>query len=309
MSPASSLSDNHRGILYMLACSACFIVNDMFVKLASDDIPVPQIIVIRSLIALPLVIVYCWHRGVFRRLAAFRDHFLWWRTAAELGGTATYLSALARLDIAVSTAITQMTPLAVTAGAAIFFGEKVGWRRWSAISVGFVAVVIVIRPGTEGFTAWSLLALVTVGFVVFRDLTSRRMGDWVDPIAVTLVSMTTLVPLGLAMSMLEPWQPLTASALLYCAGAAVTLSVAYVFVISAVRLGEVSVVAPFRYSVLLWAIVIQILVFSVWPDRLTLLGSAILVATGLYTIYREAKVKGRAAAELTTVPATVPPPA
>jgi drug/metabolite transporter (DMT)-like permease len=237
---------------------------------------------------------------VFRRLAAFRDRFLWWRTAAELGGTAAYLTALARLDIAVSTAITQMTPLAVTAGAALFFGENVGWRRWSAIAVGFVAVLIVIRPGTEGFSSWSLLALLTVGFVVFRDLTSRSMGAWVDPIAVTLVSMLTLVPLGLAMSIFEPWQPITARALLYCAGASVTLS--------AVRLGEVSVVAPFRYSVLLWAIVIQIVVFSVWPDRLTLLGSAVLVATGLYTIYREAKVKGRAAAELTAVPATVPPP-
>jgi drug/metabolite transporter (DMT)-like permease len=309
MLPASSSSDNYRGILYMLACCACFITNDMFVKLASDDIPVPQIIVLRSLIALPLVVVYCWHRGVFRRLAAFRDRFLWWRTAAELGGTATYLTALARLDIAVSTAITQLTPLAVTAGAAIFFGENVGWRRWSAIAVGFLAVMIVIRPGMAGFSPWSLLALATVAFVVFRDLTSRSMSDAVDPIAVTLVSIVTLVPLGLAMSVFEPWQPVTGLTLLYCAGAAVTLSVAYVFVISAVRLGEVSVVAPFRYSVLLWAILIQILVFAVWPDQLTLIGSAVLVATGLYTIYREAKVKGRAAAELTAVPATVPPPA
>jgi drug/metabolite transporter (DMT)-like permease len=307
MSPRPPQSDNARGILYMLACCIGFITNDMFVKLASEDIPIPQVIVIRSVIALPLVVLYCWHRGIFASLWKLRDRFLWWRTAAELGGTAAYLTALARMDIAVSTAITQTTPLAVTAGAALFFGEKVGWRRWSAIAIGFVAVLIIIRPGTAGFSPWSLLALLTVAFVVVRDLTSRRMAAWIDPIAVAFISLAALIPLGLALSAFEPWQPLTNLALLYCLGAAVALTIAYVLVVSAVRFGEISVVAPFRYSVLLWAILIQIAVFSVWPDSLTLIGSAILVATGLYTVYREHRIKGDHVPLSAGVTATAPP--
>jgi drug/metabolite transporter (DMT)-like permease len=307
MPPAKALSENYRGIVYMVSASTLFIFNDTFVKLASADIPVPQIIVLRSLIALPLVVLFCWRQGVLGNLLAMRDRFLWLRTLGELGGTAAYLTALARLEIANITAIAQTTPLAVTAAAALLMGEKVGIRRWSAIFIGFLAVLLVIRPGMEGFNAWSLLVLLTVGFVVLRDLSSRAMAETVQPLAVTIVSLAALIPLGLAMSPFEPWRPLTAPALLYCAGSALTLCVAYVLIVRAMRHGEISVVAPFRYIFLIWAIIIQIVVFAVWPDFLTLLGSAILVATGIYTVYRERKVKG-AAAPLTAAPATVPPP-
>ncbi len=307
MPPAKALSENYRGIVYMVSASTLFIFNDTFVKLASADIPVPQIIVLRSLIALPLVVLFCWRQGVLGNFLAMRDRFLWLRTLGELGGTAAYLTALARLELANVTAIAQTTPLAVTAAAALLMGEKVGIRRWSAIFIGFLAVLLVIRPGMEGFNAWSLLVLLTVGFVVLRDLSSRAMAETVQPLTVTIVSLAALIPLGLAMSPFEPWRPLTAPAHLYCAGSALTLCVAYVLIVRAMRHGEISVVAPFRYIFLIWAIVIQIVVFAVWPDFLTLLGSAILVATGIYTVYRERKVKG-AAARLTAAPATVPPP-
>jgi drug/metabolite transporter (DMT)-like permease len=307
MPPVASLSENYRGIVYMVAASTLFIFNDTFVKLASEDIPVPQIIVLRSLIALPLALLFCWHQRLLGSLFALRDRFLWLRTVGELGGTAAYLTALARLEIANITAIAQTTPLAVTAAAALLMGERVGIRRWSAILVGFAAVLLVIRPGMEGFNAWSLLALLTVAFVVLRDLSSRAMALSVQPLTVTIVSLAALIPLGLALSVFEPWRPATVPALLYCFGSALTLCVAYVLVVHAMRHGEISVVAPFRYVFLIWAILIQIVVFAVWPDSWTLLGSAILVATGIYTVYRERKVKG-AAAPLTAAPATVPPP-
>jgi drug/metabolite transporter (DMT)-like permease len=200
--------------------------------------------------------------------------------------------------------------LAVTAAAALFMGENVGVRRWSAIAIGFLAVLLVIRPGAEGFNVWSLLALSCVGFVVLRDLSSRAMALTVEPLTVTVVSLVTLVPLGIALSVFEPWQEVTLRAWAYCAGSAATLSVAYVLVVHAMRHGEISVVAPFRYVVLIWAILIQIAVFSTWPDSLTLIGSAILVATGLYTVYRERKVKGVGpllAAAAITVPAGLAP--
>jgi drug/metabolite transporter (DMT)-like permease len=309
MPSARPLSDNYRGILYMLASCICFIVNDTFVKLASADLPIPQIIVIRSLIALPVVILFCWQQGLLVGLFRIPDRFLVWRTVGEVGGTATYLSALAHLEIANATAIGQLNPLAVTAGAAIFLGEKVGVRRWTAIAIGLFAVLLVIRPGTAGFNAWSLMALSSIFFVTGRDLASRLMPLSVHPMTVTVVSLVALIPLGLLMSIFEPWEAVTRPALLYCFGAAVTLSVAYVLIVQAMRFGEVAVVAPFRYSFLLWALLIQIFVFSVLPDGLTLLGSALLVATGIYTLYRERKVKGEKAGALTGVSATVPPPA
>ena len=299
---------NTRGILFMVAAVTGFIANDTFVKLASEVIPVPQIIVLRSLIALPLVGLFCWRQGLLGNLEAYTNRFLLWRTVGELGGTAAYLTALARMNIANTTAIAQMTPLAVTAAAAIFFGEKVGIRRWTAIFVGLAAVILVIRPGMAGFSAWSLLVVASVGFVVLRDLSSRAMPLSIHPLVVTLFSLIVLIPLGLVMSIFEPWQAVTTRAFLYCLGSAATLSVAYVLIVQAMRFGEISVVAPFRYTFLLWAIVVQIVVFAVWPDELTLFGSAILVATGLYTVYRERKVKGRAAATLTTMPSTLPPP-
>jgi drug/metabolite transporter (DMT)-like permease len=292
MPPARSLSDNHRGILYMLAACTGFIINDTCVKLASEDIPIPQIIVLRSLIALPFVLAFSWRQGALKHLWCLRERFLWLRTVGEIGGTAAYLSALARLEIANITAIAQTTPLAVTAGAALILGEKVGIRRWTAIGIGFLAVLLIIRPGMAGFNAWSLLALSSVGFVVLRDLASRAMPLSVHPLTVTVVSLMVLIPVGLAMSPFEPWRAVTPRALLFCLGSAATLSVAYVLIVQAMRFGEVSVVTPFRYSFLLWAIAIQIAVFSVVPDALTLVGSAILVGTGIYTLYRERLVRG-----------------
>jgi drug/metabolite transporter (DMT)-like permease len=292
-SPSPS-RDNTRGILFMVAAVSGFIINDTFVKLASEDIPIPQVIVLRSLIALPPVILFCWHRGMLANVWVFRDRLLWWRTFGEIGGTVTYLTALARLDIAIATAIGQLNPLAVTAAAALFLGERVGVRRWTAIAIGFFAVLLVIRPGLEGFNAWSLLTLASVAFVVLRDLCSRAMPLTIHPLTVTILSLIALIPVGLALSLFEPWQPITLRAFLYCGGSAAVLSIAYVLIVQAMRFGEVSSVAPFRYTFLLWAILIQIVVFSAWPDALTLLGSAILVATGVYAVYRERKVTGRA---------------
>ena len=156
---------------------------------------------------------------------------------AELGGTATFLTALARVDIANITAVVQTVPLAVTAAAAFFMGERVGVRRWSAIAIGFLAVLLVIRPGLSGFSPWSLLALVTVACVVMRDLSSRAMALSIHPLTVTVISLAALIPLGLVMSPLEPWRAVSAWSLVCCAASAVALSIAYVLVVDAMRHG------------------------------------------------------------------------
>jgi drug/metabolite transporter (DMT)-like permease len=304
--PSTTPSENPRGILFMLATTVGFILSDTFVKLASAELAVGQIIVVRSLIAAPIVALVAWQRGAFGNLKGMAERFIALRAVGEVGATALYLSALAHLEIANSTAIIQTVPLAATAAAALLMGEKVGIRRWSAVAVGLAAVLLIVRPGLEGFSVWSLLALGSVGFIVLRDLASRFLPATTHPFAVSTLSLTIMIPLGLAMLPFGTWGVLTPRTLFYCAASGVSLAIAFALVTLAMRHGAISVVAPFRYAILLWAIVIQIVVFSVWPDALTLIGGGVLVATGLYTLYRERKVKQAGAAAASPAPVARP---
>lgn len=292
MSPATTLSDNSRGILFMLATVTGFAFGDAFVKLASADLSIAQIIIIRSLIAVPVITFVAWHQRAFSGMRRMAERFIALRAVGEVGATAIYLTALAHLDLANATAILQIVPLATTAIAALLLGEPVGLRRWVAIGVGFLAVLLIVRPGMEGFNSWSLLALASVGFIVLRDLSSRLLPAATHPLAVSTLSLVVMIPLGFAMLPFQSWEPLTTRAIIYCGVSGMFLSAAFVSITLAMRHGEVAVVAPFRYAILLWAVALQIAIFGVWPDSLTLIGSALLVATGLYTLYRERKVKG-----------------
>jgi drug/metabolite transporter (DMT)-like permease len=291
----ASQSENTRGVLFMIATTVGFITSDTFVKLASAELSVAQIIVVRSLIAAPAVAFLAWHRGAFANLRRLAERFIALRAFGEVGATALYLSALAHMEIANATAIIQLTPLAATAGAALFLNEPVGVRRWSAIAVGFLAVLLIVRPGLAGFNGWSLLALAAVAFIVLRDLSSRLLPASTHPLAVSAFSLTVMIPLGLIMLPFETWEPLTARAVAYCALSGLCLSVAFVLITLAMQHGEMSVVAPFRYAILLWAVLIQVAVFGILPDALTLIGGALLAATGLYSLYRE-RVKAAALA-------------
>jgi S-adenosylmethionine uptake transporter len=310
MPSVPSFSENSRGILFMLATVTGFAFGDTFVKLASADLSIAQIIIIRSLIAAPVVALVALHQGAFAGVRRMAERFIALRAVGEVGATAIYLTALAHLDIANATAILQIVPLATTAIAALFLGEPVGIRRWGAIGIGLLAVLLIVRPGMQGFNGWSLLALASVGFIVLRDLASRLLPAATQPLAVSTLSLVVMIPLGFAMLPFQSWEPLTARAIIYCGVSGMFLSASFVSITLAMRHGEVAVVAPFRYAILLWAVVLQIAVFGVLPDSLTLSGSALLVATGLYTLYRERNVKGGNAATLAPVSTTaVPPPA
>ena len=300
MPPSPTFSENSRGILFMLASTMSFILSDTFVKLASEELSVAQIIVLRSIITAPPVALFAWQRGAFANFGSLAERFLALRAIGEVGATALYLSALANMAIANATAIIQTVPLAGTAAAALFLNERVGIRRWSAIAVGFAAVLVIVRPGLEGFNGWSLLALASVAFIVLRDLSSRFLPASTHPLAVSAMSLTVLIPLGLLMLPFEPWHPVTRAAFIYCAGSGFFIACGFVFITHAMRTGKMAVVAPFRYAVLLWAIIVQIVIFGIAPDVLTLAGSAVLVATGFYTLYRERKVKEAGAARKAT---------
>jgi drug/metabolite transporter (DMT)-like permease len=290
---ARVLSDNVKGAVLMAVSMAAFVTNDTLIKLASADVALFQAMFLRGLVATALILaIALWRRELFVPLARRDRPILILRLVGEVGATTCFLTALFNMPIANVTAILQALPLAVTLGAAVFLREPVGWRRWLAIAVGFVGVLIIVRPGSDGFNEFSLLALAAVGFVVLRDLTTRRLSTGTPSILVALFTAVGITIVGGALAPFTEWRPVTDDAMVLLAAAACFLVFGYLFSVMVMRVGEIAFVAPFRYSVLLFAIVFGILVFDEFPDEWTLLGSAILVVMGLYTFHRE-RVRGR----------------
>ncbi|MEX6506286.1 DMT family transporter [Jiella sp. M17.18] len=285
-------SDNIRAALFMLASMAGFVVNDTLVKLSTADIPAAEIMALRGMAASLLLLVIAWRFNALRppRLALKPQMML--RTGTDVMATLTYITALGHMPIANASAVFQALPLVITLAAALVFKEPVGWRRWSALGVGFVGVLIIVRPGTDGFNAYSLAVLGSVGFSAVRDLTTRRMDRAVPSL---FISLTTAISVSVVGWVLLPfsggWQPVPAPVLGYLGGAALAIAGGYICIVQAMRVGDPGFVAPFRYSILLYALVMGLVVFGDLPSAATLFGSAIVVASGAYTLYRE-RIRG-----------------
>ncbi len=289
-----NLSDNVRGALFMSVSMAGFALNDALIKLISAELDLFQIIFLRGIFASALMGLLVLQRGGLFYLPSRRDAgIMAVRASAEVGGTLCFLTALFNMPIANATAILQALPLAVTLAAALFLGEKVGWRRYTAISFGFTGVLIIVRPGGEGFNAYALWAVAAVGFIVLRDLTTRRLSSGVPSAYVALSSSIAITAVGGLLSLTVPWPPVSGTALALLAGAAGFLFFGYLFAVMTMRVGEVSFVSPFRYSVLIWAIILGLLLFSEVPDGWTLFGSLVVVGMGTYTFYRERRLSRR----------------
>jgi drug/metabolite transporter (DMT)-like permease len=207
------------------------------------------------------------------------------RSLADVGASFLFLVALVHMPIADVYAIIQFTPLALTAAAALLLGAGVGWRRWLATLVGLVGVLMILRPGGTGFDAYALLALGSILFVVARDLFTRRVASGVPGIVIAAASIftTTFASLGFLAFETWAWPELRAVLLLF--GSAMMLLAGHVWLIAAMRTGEIAVVAPFRYSIIVWAVLAGLLVWQELPDPIT--GIAIVCAAGLYTFLRE----------------------
>lgn len=237
-----------------------------------------------------LVLLLARHFGAFRSLRLLLDPIVALRIVAEVVAAITYISALGEMPLANASAILQALPLAVTSGAALFLGEHVGWRRWLAILVGFVGVLIVLRPGPDGFSAASIAVAASVVAAAVRDLCTRRISPDVPSLfisattalIITLTGAVLVVPLG-------GWQPMSATSLLHLAAASLVLLVGYQCIVLAMRFGEIAIVAPLRYTSLIWSIGIGILFFSEKPDIWTMTGVGIIIVSGLYALARENK--------------------
>ncbi|MGR3735989.1 DMT family transporter [Pseudophaeobacter sp.] len=282
------MTPNQTGALLMMGAMAAFTFNDTLVKAVGDALPLSQILVLRGLVASLLIFGLARFQGSLRLSLSRRDWGLVaLRCLAEAGATFCFLTALMRMPIANITAVLQMLPLTITLGAALLFQEPVGWRRMLAILAGFCGMLLIVRPGPEGFDVASLYALGAVAFVTLRDLSTRRMSAQVPSMLVTLTASLTVLAFGGVLSLGQDWQPVAVDQWVMLTAAACFIFGGYLCSVMTMRVGDVATVSPFRYSGLLWALILGWLVFGDWPDALTLLGGSLVVGAGLFTLYRE----------------------
>jgi drug/metabolite transporter (DMT)-like permease len=285
--------ENLRGAALMVLAMLGFAVEDMMIKVIADSLPIGQIIAMLGLGGAFVFGTMCKLQG--RRLLdpQLLTRTIVFRNAAELIGTLGFVTAIALTPISTASAILQATPLIVTLGAAMFFGETVGWRRWTAIIVGFIGVMLIIRPGTEGFNHLSIITLIGVFGLAMRDLATRSVPKETSSMQLSFLAFLTLLPTGLILSVVfgTSWTMPTFKIWGMFGTTILVAVLAYYAVVAAMRVGEISFVTPFRYSRLVFALFFGVLVFKENPDALTLIGSAIIVASGIYTVWREQRLK------------------
>lgn len=284
--------DNLRAIALMTLAMGMFALEDMAIKKAASNLGVGQIIFILG--ASGAVFFITWSGLTGQRLFDRRllEPWLLARTAGEVIGTFGFVTALSLMSLSNASAILQATPLVVTMGAALFLGEPVGWRRWSAVIVGFIGVLLIIQPGMAGFSIYSGFALIGVVGLAIRDVATRQVKINISTQTIASMAYTAIaIPAFFLMMGTTGWRPVTGDAAWWMLFAVLIGVVAYFVITTAVRLGEISAIAPFRYSRLLFALIIGYIAFGEVPDLLMIIGSTLVVGSGVYAIYRERKLR------------------
>ena len=284
------LNSNMKCAALMTACVSAYVINDAFMKLLFSEIALFQAVFLRSIITVPPILIMVWITKVaIRNLSKQDKRLILVRVGAEIFITITFLTALKHMPLANVTAILQALPLAITMAAALFLAEPVGWRRWSAILVGFVGVLIVVRPGLEGFNIYSLSAFMAIIFLTVREISTRKLKSEVPTITVVLSTAVGSTLFAGIMMIGSEWDTVSAVSWLLILGAAVAILIATLLSVMAMRIGDIGFVSPFRYTSMIGAIGLGILMFGDWPDQPTLVGTVIIVSTGIYTFHREQK--------------------
>ena len=282
------LNDNLLGAALMTCCVLAYVLNDAVMKLLFADIDFFQAIFLRGLVSLPpLLVLALMTKTLLQKYSTKNQRLMIIRILAEIGTTVTFLTALKHMPLANVTAILQSLPLAITMAAAIFLGEPVGWRRWSAICLGFTGVLIIIRPGLAGFNSYSLLALAAVLLLTVREISTRQLDNKIPTVTVALSTTLGITAFAALMLIGDEWAEINFVSWSLIIAAAAAVTVATLLSVVAMRTGDIGFVSPFRYTSLIGAIGLGILLFGEWPDGMTLLGAVIIAFAGVYSLYRE----------------------
>jgi len=285
---------NRRGVLAMSAGMASFVTNDALVKVVSETLPSAQLIFLRGLFATALLLVVVQASGAMGQLRRLGDRKVVLRALFDAFATLTYLTSLFHLPIGNATAINMATPLFITLFAVIAFKEQVGGGRWLAILTGFAGVLLVVQPTGAAFNAYAVLCLAGTLLHASRDLLTRVIDRSIPSLLITLSTAVAVTLLAGAWSLFQDWKPVDGRALGMLAAASVFLSGGYFLLTVAMRAGEMSVIAPFRYAGLLFALVLGFAVWGDVPNALAWAGITLLVGAGLYVLHGE-RARARAA--------------
>ena len=284
--------ENLKGILFMILAMAGFAFEDLFIKLLSSYFPISEVIIILGFTGtfIFFIIALLQNAPIIHKDLLNKHVII--RTICELLGAVFFVTAIALTPLSSATAILQIAPLLVTIGAVIFFKEKVGWRRWTAVFIGFIGVLLIVRPGFEGFMPASIFAILGSVFLAARDLATRAMQVKLPSVTIALYAF---IAFGISGILIIPFNsPMvlpTSNQIIYFIGASAFGVIAYYSLVISSRIGEMSVISPFRYSRIVFAMLLAIIILDENPDGLTLIGASIVVASGLYTFVRETVLK------------------
>lgn len=296
--------DNIKAIALMAISMVLFAVDDAAIKAAGSLVDggaaTPgEILIIKGVLGVLVYGALMWREG--NRMtpalmrAMFSDRAIVWRTVGDLVGAGAIVTALTVMPLSNVAAILQVLPLVVTLGAALFLREAVGWRRWSAILIGFAGVMIIIRPGTGGYDANTLWALLAVAGLAIRDIAARRMQVRFSTFSIVTMVAALLIPTGLGMHWAMDSNPLfvtiAPASWAFIVGGGFFGMAAYYAITLSTRMGELSAVAPYRYTRLVAALILAYLIFGEVPDLPMIIGATLVIGAGLFTLYRERKLR------------------
>ena len=268
----------------MIGAMGCFIVNDALVKYASQTMPPAQLIFVRGVMASVLVLAVAQAMGATRRIREIARGWVAVRAVVDAIATVLFLVSLFHLPLANATAINMASPLIITVLAAVFLGERLGLSRWVAVGIGFLGVVLIIQPQAEGFNDYALVCLLSTVLLSVRDIVTRRVHAGVPSILVTLSNTVAVTLLAGGLSLVEGWRAFTAFEMGLLAVVAVFLSAAYYLIVISTRRGDLSLIAPFRYTAILFATVAGFAIWGDTPNALAWCGIALVIASGIYVL-------------------------
>jgi len=287
LSATLSSRANGRAMASMIGAMACFVLNDALVKHVSQSMASVQLIFLRGLMASALVLLVAHRLGALRQASALLHPRVALRAAVDACATLLYLLSLFRLPIGNATAINLAAPLFMTVFAVLFMGERAGRARWSAVVLGFAGVLCIVQPSGDGFNAWSLLCLLGTLFHATRDLLTRRIDPVIPSIIITLATALAVTLLAGCLTLFSGWPPFAPGDLALLGVAAAFLATGYFLLVQCMRAGEVSLTAPFRYSAVLFAMLLGYALWGEVPSGWAWLGIALLVGSGLYMLHSE----------------------
>ncbi len=286
------MTENFRGALLMTICMGAFVLNDAFVRLAGSSLPLGQILFLRGLITTFILLMVGIYSGAFKLIVSKADKWrIFFRSIAEALTAYFFLTAVMNMPFANVTAILQILPITVTLAAALVFKEKVGIFRISLILIGFLGVMMIINPKANGFNIYAIYALIAVFLITLRDLITRKLSSKVSTLLPTVSASVGVLLFSVFLLINTPFQPLNTQNSLFIFLSAFFIIFGYYTAVLVMRSGEISFISLFRYSAILFALILGLFFFDEKPDITAFLGILLVMLAGIVLMMRNNAVQ------------------